>query len=190
MTWWERGRQMKAIYSELEYSLDRHRPASVVANRSKEEVVSSPVQSIKSGYWVIYWNFKKKSSFVSTSRDADHTYIGSGYLFPSKHFFKLSIPSVVSIKKNNPTSYFFSQKNCQSSSPAGRNSSRVLVKSWGKWRARGRKKFDVCHRNVRRPIVTVSPVFHWTILFRRNKKWKIVFNSSPFSWEIVINLLL
>jgi len=41
---------MKAIYSELEYSLDRHRPASVVANRSKEEVVSSPVQSIKSGY--------------------------------------------------------------------------------------------------------------------------------------------
>lgn len=110
MTWWERGRQMKAIYSELEYSLDRHRPASVVANRSKEEVVSSPVQSIKSGYWVIYWNWKKKSSFVSTSRDADHTYIGSGYLFPSKHFFKLSIPSVVSIKKNNPTSYFFFKK--------------------------------------------------------------------------------
>ena len=190
MTWWERGRQMKAIYSELEYSLDRHRPASVVANRSKEEVVSSPVQSIKSGYWVIYWNWKKKI-VVCFNKSRCGSHIHWVWLsVPQQTFFQI-INSIRRVnKKKQPNQLFFFQKNCQSSSPAGRNSSRVLVKSWGKWRARGRKKFDVCHRNVRRPIVTVSPVFHWTILFRRNKKWKIVFNSSPFSWEIVINLLL
>ena len=94
----QRGRQMKAIYSELEYSLERHRPASVVAMLSKEEVVCSPVQSIKSGYWVIYWIFVKKKKirrlFQQVEMRITHT-LGLAICSPAKkHYSFFQIKSI------------------------------------------------------------------------------------------------
>jgi hypothetical protein len=93
---------MKAIYSELEYSLDRHRPASVVAMLSKEEVClqSRSVNQVRLLSNLLEFNKKTKRIrrlFQQVEMRITHT-LGLAICSPAKknitHFFKLN-PSVV-----------------------------------------------------------------------------------------------